>query len=59
MDVDDEITADDTKALSAKFDQNNSLHKRLFDTNQRKFVETNQYDQFWSIGKGNKVFINP
>jgi ribA/ribD-fused uncharacterized protein len=41
-----------TQALFAKFDQNRALHRKLMDTNQRKFVETNPYDQFWSIGKG-------
>ncbi len=41
------IMADGVKA---KFDQNEHLNKLLLDTGDKRLVECNPYDSFWSCG---------
>ncbi len=36
--------------VKAKFDQNEHLKKLLLDTRDKRLVECNPYDSFWSCG---------
>ena len=42
------------EGIKAKFSQNHSLKQFLLDTGDKKLVEANPYDQFWSCGIGIK-----